>query len=267
MGKYDGFLICTDLDDTLLTTDKKVSEENLRAIREFMGEGGLFTFATGRSYMGVRDYLEYIKPNAPIVCFNGAAVYDYKKKEYLWSTKLAPGAGEIIDYIENRFDFVGTEIVTIDKGYMSRENARTIEHEKIERLDYKRVGWREIKDEWIKVIFMQEEHEVDLVRKALAERDYHEKYNFVQSSPYYYEVLPKDATKGDAALKLCEIMGVEKEKSIGIGDNENDIALIEKLGTGFAVANAKDYVKSHADKIAPHHNENAIAWVIKNINI
>ena len=46
MGKFDGILLCTDLDDTLLTTDKRVSDENSKAIEYFKSEGGLFTFAT-----------------------------------------------------------------------------------------------------------------------------------------------------------------------------------------------------------------------------
>ena len=46
MGKFDGILICTDLDGTLLKNDKSVSEENLRAIEYFKREGGRFTFVT-----------------------------------------------------------------------------------------------------------------------------------------------------------------------------------------------------------------------------
>ena len=48
MGKFDGILLCTDLDETLLTTDKKVSKENYDAIEYFKKEGGKFTFITGR---------------------------------------------------------------------------------------------------------------------------------------------------------------------------------------------------------------------------
>ena len=48
MGKFDGILICTDLDGTLLRKDKSVSKENIEAIEYFKKEGGLFTFVTGR---------------------------------------------------------------------------------------------------------------------------------------------------------------------------------------------------------------------------
>ena len=55
MGKFDGILLCTDLDDTLLTTDKRVSDENSKAIEYFKSEGGLFTFATGRVPQGAKS--------------------------------------------------------------------------------------------------------------------------------------------------------------------------------------------------------------------
>ena len=58
MGKFDGILLCTDLDDTLLTTDKRISDENKQAIEYFMSEGGLFTFATGRVVDGARLMLD-----------------------------------------------------------------------------------------------------------------------------------------------------------------------------------------------------------------
>ena len=57
MGKFDGILLCTDLDDTLLTTDKRVSDENSKAIEYFKSEGGLFTFATGRVPQGAKLHL------------------------------------------------------------------------------------------------------------------------------------------------------------------------------------------------------------------
>ena len=51
--KFKGILLCTDLDETLLTTgDKRLTDENRRAIEYFMSEGGYFTFATGRVPMG-----------------------------------------------------------------------------------------------------------------------------------------------------------------------------------------------------------------------
>ena len=81
MGKFDGILLCTDLDATLLNDEHKVSEENIKAIDYFKSEGGMFTFVTGRVPNGARLMLEYVKPNAPVVTFNGAGIYDFEKEE------------------------------------------------------------------------------------------------------------------------------------------------------------------------------------------
>ena len=62
MGKFDGILLVSDLDGTLLTNDKRLSEENREAIDRFVEEGGIFTFATGRTTYGMRVVLEQYTP-------------------------------------------------------------------------------------------------------------------------------------------------------------------------------------------------------------
>ena len=112
---------------------------------------------------------------------------------------------------------------------------------------------------------MQETDEIEYVKQAIAETDFSEKYKFVQSSPYYYEVLPHGSSKGRAAVRLCDIAGIDRNKLIGVGDNENDKELIAMSGIGIAVENASDDVKKCADIIAPHHNSDAMAWIIEEL--
>ena len=80
MGKFDGILICTDLDGTLYRNDKTISDENKAAIEYFKSEGGLFTFITGR----MPDYSEeaYMaaSPNVPFGCINGGACMTVRLK-------------------------------------------------------------------------------------------------------------------------------------------------------------------------------------------
>ncbi len=265
MGKFDGLLLLTDLDDTLLTTDKRVSEENARAIEYFKSEGGLFTFATGRVPRGAKLMLKYVEPNAPMVCFNGAVVYDFAEEKILWSLTLGERAVNVVEYIDKMFDFVGIEICTADKIYFSKVNKIVERHKELEHLPDNYLAYREVKEKWVKVLFMTDEDKIPLVRRALALSPFANEYAFVQSSPWYYELLPKGANKGAGLLRLADLIGIDRLKTIGVGDNENDLELIKNAGVGVAVGNAIPAVKAAADHVTVNHSDHAIAAVINDI--
>lgn len=262
MGKFDNILLCTDLDDTLLTNDKKVSEENRRAIEYFKSEGGLFTFATGRVPQGAKPVLEQIKPNAPMVCFNGGGIYDFNKEELLWSTELDKEAIEAVEFIEERFSFAGIEVCTENNIYFCRINHLVQKHKELENFPDNDIDYHKITEPWKKVMFIQEEEYVQEVKEALMNSPFAERYDFVQSSPNYYEMLPKGASKGAGLMELAKLLNVPVERTIGVGDNENDLSLIESAGTGVAVINAVSEVIDRADYITVDNNSHAISAVI-----
>lgn len=265
MGKFEGLLLCSDLDDTLLTTDKRVSEENARAIDYFKSEGGLFTFATGRVPMGAKLMLEYVKPNAPMICFNGAGIYDFKDDKLIWSRSLDKEAVEVAEYIDQTFDYAGIEVCTADKIYFCKTNNVVEEHKIFESLPDNDRDYHEIYEDWIKVLFMTEEHQLQSIRDAIAVSPFTDKYEFMQSSPLYYELLPKDASKGEGLLALAGLLEIDPKKTIGVGDNENDLMMVKKAGVGIAVSNAIDEVRRAADYITLDNNSSAIAAVISAI--
>ena len=115
MGKFDGILIVSDIDNTFLAKDRSIPERNLDAIEYFKSEGGLFTFATGRSHFS----LLHAFPNAaellnvPAVLGNGSYLYDCKAKQLIapmyLDTELAIAAANFI--IDNLVVEDDTELV------------------------------------------------------------------------------------------------------------------------------------------------------------
>ena len=89
MKKFEGILICTDLDGTLLRDDKSISKKNLEAIEYFKSEGGYFTFITGRLPYFVQNIYNTVKPNVPFGWSNGGAIYDHREKKYIYSEVLS----------------------------------------------------------------------------------------------------------------------------------------------------------------------------------
>ena len=75
MGKFDGWLICSDFDGTVYV-DREISDENCRAIRYFQEQGGRFTFASGRFIFMFDEFVDRIRPNAPVAGLNGSIIGD-----------------------------------------------------------------------------------------------------------------------------------------------------------------------------------------------
>lgn len=265
MGKFDGILICSDLDDTLLTSQRTISAENKTAIEYFMSQGGKFTFCTGRVPEGARLALEYVVPNVPMVCFNGSAIYDFTADKLLWETELDDEVCGVIDYVVGAMPEIGIEVCTVGGSYHCRSNRFTTEHAMIEHLPEKIMKYTEISEKWKKVIMMGEIEDIAKLKKLIAESEFADRYKFIQSYKHYYEILPKDAGKGEAMLKLADMLGIDRKRTVGIGDNENDITLVKLAGVGVAVENAVDAVKKAADYITVDNDNHALAALIYGI--
>lgn len=254
MGRFDGYLLCSDLDGTLLDDEKCISRGNIEAIEYFKAEGGKFTFCTGRVVDGVRYVLEYVRPNVPMICFNGAAIYDFETEKYLHTKPLCSLAPDAVSYIYDLLPNAAIDVCTAYDSFFCRTNRILERHKTLEHLKDNYVDFRDIKGEWMKVIFMTEPEELHEVRDAFKNYPYTDKFDFVQSCENYYEMLPKASGKGYGLKELVKILNADMSKTIGIGDNFNDIDLVRTAGIGAVVKNAEDEVKKAADMVVDADN-------------
>ena len=81
-----------------------------------------------------------------------------------------------------------------------------------------------------------------------------------------YEILPKGASKGNALCRMAELLGIDVNKTIAVGDYNNDISMLKTAKLGFAVANAVDEAKAAADHITVSNDESAIAVIIDQLD-
>ena len=130
MGKFDGILICTDLDGTLYKNDKTISKENKNAIEYFKREGGYFTFITGRLPYYSMDAFNSACPNVPFGCINGGGLYDGEKKSYVSMTEIPREVLELVRHIDERFPDVGIQICCFDKTYFAKDALPEIKQER-----------------------------------------------------------------------------------------------------------------------------------------
>lgn len=262
MGKFDGILFVSDLDDTLLDSNKIVSEENKKAIKYFEEEGGRFTFITGRIPRGAEPILKQLTPKTPIGTINGGGIYDAVLGKYLWVSMLPESVKEMIYFVREKSPTTGIEVCFMEGSCFVYKNALTEEHRKIEQFPDICCGCEDIKDPITKILLIDEEEKIPNLIALLSENPQSAQFDFVRSTSQYYEILPKGASKGNALLKLAELLKINPAKTISIGDNDNDVSMIKAAKIGFAVENATDNAKKCADFITVSNNHHAIAKVI-----
>lgn len=262
-------ILFTDLDDTLLRSDKSVSSEDLESIRKMVEAGHKFVVATGRPFYSANKLckeLGFIKPGFYLVCSNGGVIYDYDKNT---SLKRSTVSYENVAHVFDVARKAGLHIHTYTDDYVVSER----ETEEIKfycdriKMPYNILNKipEDLPYEPPKMIVISQNGRPVLVP---FEKSLHPwidgKMATVFSSEILLEVLPLDATKGNGVRFLCDHFNIPIENSIACGDEENDITMLDAAGIGVAMKNGTDTTKAHANYITSHtNNENAITEVIE----
>ena len=266
MGKFDGILICTDLDGTLLRKDKSISKENKEAIEYFKREGGYFTFITGRMPFYAMDMYNSIQPNAPFGCINGGGLYEPSINDYIWTSTMGEGVAELIREVDEKLPDVGIQVNTFYKTYFCKEN----ETMRLFRLGTKLpnlvLGYDEVTEPISKIIFGSPGgKDIPDMERILRAHPLADKFDFVRSELTLFEILPKGIGKGVAITKLAEHLGLDMNKTIAVGDYNNDISMFRAAKAGIAVSNACQDALDAADFVTVSNEEHAVARVIYDV--
>lgn len=266
MGKFDGILICTDLDGTLFRKDKTVSEENREAIEYFKREGGYFTFITGRMPYYAESAYQAAKPNVPFGCVNGGGLYDGDAKKYVWWQEMPEGYLPLIECIDEKFSNVGIQVCTFYKTYFCRENDVMENFRRVTGLPNLVSDYHKVSEPVGKALFGTNiEEEILAIEKTLIEHPLAEKYDFIRSERTLFEILPKGVNKGLALSKLVDYLKISPEKTVAVGDYNNDVGMFRAAKLGVAVANASKEALDAADLVTVSNEEHAIARIIHDI--
>ena len=267
MKKFEGMLICTDLDGTLLQKNKEISKKNLDAIEYFKAEGGYFTFITGRMPFSANEYYQAVRPNAPVGCINGGGIYDYPTNRYLWTNELSRDALELVEYLDQNMSGLGVQINTFEKIYFCQENEAMVWFRNVTGAPNITRPLREVTEPIAKIVFGETDPQKMLrLQEILNEHPLAEKFHLIRSERILYEILPKDSNKGVLLPRCVDILGIDPGKIIAVGDYNNDVEMLRDAHLGIAVANATPEAKAVADHITVSNDEDAIAQIIEDLD-
>ena len=161
---------------------------------------------------------------------------------------------------------LGIQLNTFDEVLFYRENPIMEHFRDITRLPNRKTSL-EVSQPLSKIVFGATDPS-DIPRLAALLREHPDGglYDYIHSERSLYEILPKGAEKGDLLLRMADLLGIDRARTIAVGDYDNDISMIQRAGLGFAVANAVDGAKAVADFITVDNNHHAIAEIIRGID-
>lgn len=243
-GKFTGVMLVSDFDDTLYGSDLHVSDENRTAIRSFIEQGGLFTVATGRARktFSPQVALEDIPLNAPVILSNGATVFDYQTNRLVRRTYLPDRVLEDMQDVCTRFPELGFEAYYQNEIFVHNPNLVTRRHMERVGMDYTVIPIRDIPLPLTKIILEQSPAFLQEVQ-AYMQETVGESYEVIFSNAVLLELTAKNSHKGGTTLWLADYLGIEREHLYCVGDNQNDIPMLQAAKIGFAPISCSNSVK------------------------
>jgi len=273
MGKFDGVLLASDFDNTLIYTEDSLrsgapvpdlSAENRRALEYFMGDGGRFAIATGRALASFQGFAGAVPMNAPCVVCNGAAIYDFEKEEYIEVALLDGDVRGRVQQVLDRFPTVAVEAYHIDNViHAVHPNAVTRHHEHITHVAVEeRASLLEVPLPLGKLLLEGEHAVLEQARAYLAECGWAGDYELIFSNESLLELTRRGANKGGMVLCLAEKLGISREHVYCIGDEANDLSMLSEAAEGFAPGNCVPVVRNSGATIVADARDGALAEVI-----
>ena len=278
MGKFDGVLIASDFDNTMVYTEgalrsggpvPAISRENRDAIGYFMAQGGTFSVATGRALPSFASGMDGVPMNGPTVLFNGAAIYDFPAGRYLRTAFLPERIRDHVRQLSQLMPGLTFEIYHDDNSiHVVNPNEITARHLHLTHTPSQQIAsLDEAPSPISKLLFEEEPQRLRQLEEAIRAQDWSREYEVVASAVNLLEITARGANKGGMVRRLADLLDVARENVICVGDHANDISMLTWAGQGYAPANAIPQVlHTPGVRRLPDCRDNAIAQLIRSLD-
>lgn len=261
-------LIASDLDETLLDQDSRISDENKEAVAQVLERGLTFTLATGRMFQSALPFAQELglDSSQPIICYNGALIKRLSG-ETIHEIPLEPEHSIQIAEYGLRHGWT-VNLYYDDELYVQEINQHVKDYADLAQVNAHVVGdlsrfIAEGEKRLSKILIVSEPEDI-MGKIEQLESFMGGKVQILRSRKKYIEITNLHAHKGAALLWLADFMGLAAQEVLALGDNNNDLTMLEMAGVGVAVGNALDAVKEVADHVTSVNYEHGVARAIWN---
>ncbi|MDU2649330.1 Cof-type HAD-IIB family hydrolase [Anaerococcus vaginalis] len=250
-------LVAIDLDGTLLNSDKKVSRKNFEIIKKLRAKGIFVVIATGRPLGGfswILDDLELNSDDDYSITNTGSLIIKNKDRSDVSKKILSMG-----DYLNLKKIINDKLQIGIYNKYNLYSNSEKVNkhflfESEILKMPIEKIYEKDMSQRVDRITITGNKDAVDEF-----EKNYNEKllktYQTVRNVPEVFEVLHKEADKGQALKRLCEILNVDLESTLAIGDSNNDKTMLNMAGVSATCGNGRESVKEMVDIVSNYSND------------
>ena len=266
-------MIGLDMDGTLLTTEKELTEHTREVLREAIDRGVVVLPATGRPLAGIPEEVLKFPGVRYAVASNGARIVDLKESRVLYEDLVPYETGRRVLEICSRYDSM-LEIYYDGVGYAEKEKLEHID-EYVPRRPMARYitdSRRPVAD--VRAMYEERKAPTDKVQALFRTTEECKKawkevekeipdIEITGALSNNIEVNAKGVNKGRGLMILGELLGIHREEIMAVGDGSNDIAMLREAGLGVAMENATEAVKAAADVVTLSNDQEGAAAAIE----
>ncbi|MEK7016554.1 HAD family hydrolase [Bacillus sp. FSL R9-9410] len=235
-------IIISDLDGTLLRSDKTISEKSINILRECKNNGDELIFATARPPRAINQYIPNVLKNEIIICYNGALVL--KGNDTL----------EIIE-IAKKYNLHQICLEINDKLYSNFDVTDYFGNVPCEVMDIRELNFEKAS----KVIVCTN----GSINKEFTKELPDECKAVITDNGTLCQIMHADVSKWNSIQHVLQHLNRDVSEVIAFGDDYNDMEMIEKCGIGVAMSNAVEELKSVAKFIAKSNDEDGVATFLE----
>jgi Cof subfamily protein (haloacid dehalogenase superfamily) len=252
-------LVAVDLDGTLLTDSKQVSEQTTEALFCLPQQDVKLVIASARPPRSVRHIYQKLRLDTWQINYNGALIWDEINGQAVFHRPMdGQLTRRIIEDARDMFEEVLVTCEILDRWYTDRnDNTYTTQTGRLFKPDVIADLDTICAQPVTKLMLLGEPRIINRLEPLLADA-YQEFVSLVRTDDELIQIMDRRVSKAVALQMVAQHYGIPMEQVMAIGDAPNDVGMLQIAGVSIAMDNAHPIVKKVADWIAPSNNDHGV---------
>ena len=252
-------LVISDIDGTIVTHEKVLTQGAIDAVKKLYEAGILFTLISSRPPRGMKMLIDALKVTAPVAAFNGCTLVQPDLTIIKEKHVPADAAAKVIKIIEDcglsAWVFTDWEWFVRDpKGPKVDWEQHTVNFQATVTSNFDAVL-----NKAGKIVGVSDDHDAVIRCEKIVQSECAGSVAASRSQPYYLDVTHPDANKGNAVLELSKLLNIHIDQIVTIGDMPADVYMFKKSGVSIAMGNSTPEVKQAATYVTESNDTDGFA--------